>query len=91
MSLPKVRKLDDILEYYKNEYCCLKYEEVEYNSFIRRYNVYAILVGDYDISFLQIENSGEKLYRCVDYEGNAYDYTDINQMFEKLDSLIWDI
>lgn len=89
MSLPIAKTLDDILRYYEYEHCCLKYQEVEYISIPIWYDVYIVLVGDYDISFLEIEDIGQKLYRCVDHMGNTYDYTDINQIFKQLDTLIW--
>mgnify|MGYP000358197592 CR=1 FL=1 len=89
MSLPKVKTLDDIYKYYEDEHCCVKYQEVEYISIPIWYNVYTVLVGDYDISFLEIKDIGQKFYRCVDHMGNTYDYNDVNQMFKQLDTLIW--
>lgn len=89
MSLPTVKTIEDIYNYYKDEYYCIKYQEVEYISIPIWYDVYTVLVGDYDISFLEIEDIGQKLYRYVDHIGNTYDYTNINQMFKQLDTLIW--
>nr|DAX91656.1 MAG TPA: hypothetical protein [Caudoviricetes sp.] len=65
----------------------LKDRELYYNNYPMWYDVYNILIGDSEISFLKIDD----IYRVVDLEGTCYNYTNDIDMQYKITELIREV
>lgn len=82
MSLPKVKTLDDIYRYYKNDFVIIAYDDTICSK------IYDFMIGNFTIRVYSLNN----LYLIhADYGSNNeyYQYNTIQQTFYKLDEILY--